>query len=86
MRTPILLILTAVFSLALLATGPAGCFEPSLPDVAFECGEQNECPPDYECRSDGCCHRIGSPADDHGPCAPPPDAGLDATPSADASP
>jgi len=62
--------------------GAAGCFEPKLPDTAFRCGENDECPEDYECRADGCCHRIGSPLDEPGPCTQVEDAAV----SQDASP
>lgn len=78
-------LIATIMCSALLAVGLAsspGCFDPKLPDVAFQCGENDECPEDYECRDDGCCHRIGSPLDDHGPCAPEPDAGTTADASA----
>ena len=56
----------------------AGCFNASLPEVAFRCGENDECPSGYECREDGCCHKIGSPDVPADYCAPLPDASLEA--------
>lgn len=45
-------------SVLLVATG---CFDPSIPAIAFVCGaSEPRCPSDFECRNDGCCHRIGS--------------------------
>ncbi len=49
---------TLILLLAAVAAG--GCFDVPKPDVAFLCGAANACPDDYECRADGCCHRVGS--------------------------
>jgi hypothetical protein len=70
------LVAAALLAFPLFLSGPAGCFEPKLPDVAFRCGENDECPEDYECRADGCCHRIGSPPDAPSPCTPDEDAAV----------
>jgi hypothetical protein len=42
--------------------GVVACFEPPAGDVLFACDPvaAPECPPDYRCELDGCCHRIGS--------------------------
>ncbi len=50
--------LTAVAVLAALW----GCFSAPSADVLFACDPQNapQCPPDYSCEADGCCHRNGS--------------------------
>ncbi len=42
-----------------------GCFSAPSADVLFACDPDNapECPPDYTCESDGCCHRNGSDVD-----------------------
>lgn len=61
----------------------AACFDPPRPDVAFLCGEGASCPEGYECRTDGCCHLIGSP-DSECPGSSTPDAGSDAMPDATA--
>lgn len=39
-----------------------GCFSAPSADVLFACDPDNapECPPEYTCESDGCCHRDGS--------------------------
>lgn len=39
------------------------CFNPPSEPVQFSCqpGDADECPPEYECRDDGCCHREDSP-------------------------
>jgi hypothetical protein len=39
-----------------------GCFSAPSADVLFSCDPSDapECPPDYTCESDGCCHRNGS--------------------------
>lgn len=67
-----------------LALTMAACFKPSLPEVAFRCGPNDECPDDYECRSDGCCHKVGSPDVPAPECMPAEDgaveAGIDAEP------
>lgn len=66
---------------------PGACFDPQIPTVAFRCGEQDACPDGYECRPDGCCHKEGSPLDEHGACGDTsPDAGVpDAQVTQDAS-
>lgn len=49
-----------------------GCFSAPSDNVLFSCefDGDDSCPPDYECREDGCCHRIGTPDDaDVGACA-----------------
>ncbi len=48
------------FTLFIIPVLP-GCFDPDIPDTAFRCGENGECPDGYECREDGCCHKIGIP-------------------------
>ncbi|MDY0004138.1 MAG: hypothetical protein RBU30_22760 [Polyangia bacterium] len=80
--------LPALLASVLLVAAPTGCFKPKLPNVAFSCGDGGLCPDGYECRADGCCHRIGSPADEHGPCTPPADAAVipDAAQNPDAAP
>lgn len=52
-----------------------GCFDPDIPDTAFRCGENGECPDGYECREDGCCHKIGIPYEPSSGCRLP-DAAL----------
>lgn len=39
-----------------------GCFSAPSADVLFACDPASapQCPPDYTCESDGCCHRNGS--------------------------
>ena len=54
----------AILYLAWLGT--SACFNPDLPDVAFRCGDEGQCPDGYECMPDGCCHKKGTeyaPAD-----------------------
>ena len=43
------------------------CFTAPQPAVQFSCDVDTapECPPDYTCQSDGCCHLNGSNVDDH---------------------
>lgn len=58
--------------LALGAGLSVGCFTAPSDEVLFSCEFEGDdsCPPDYECRDDGCCHRVDSPADaDVGACA-----------------
>lgn len=39
----------------------ARCFNPTLPDCAYRCGDQEpRCPPEYACWEDGYCHRRGT--------------------------
>lgn len=59
-----LLLILSTISVA-LATA---CFSPAQPDVSFTCEPSNaqddrECPRDYRCEADGCCHKIGSNVD-----------------------
>jgi len=44
---------------------PSACFEVPEGDVYFSCepDARDECPPDYTCQADGCCHRNGSDAE-----------------------
>jgi len=37
-----------------------GCFQYDEPTCSFACGAGALCPEDYECRSDGYCHKQGS--------------------------
>lgn len=46
--------------LCLAALSLGACFETPTVDIAFRCGPAGECPDNYECRDDGCCHLIGS--------------------------
>lgn len=58
--------------LALVLGAVGACFTPPSDPVLFSCEFEGDdrCPPDYECRSDNCCHRIGTDADDQlGACA-----------------
>jgi len=67
-----------LLALFVLMFGQPACFKAGLPDVSFRCGTQGQCPSGYECRSDGCCHRKGSPDVPADYCAPAEDAGTDA--------
>jgi hypothetical protein len=50
--------LIAICALALAA---AGCFNPQKPTCSYVCADTTpRCPDDYECRSDGYCHLVGS--------------------------
>jgi hypothetical protein len=75
----VLVFALALFGLSALAAsiGMAGCFDPDIPDIAFRCGANGECPEGYECRDDECCHRIGSPDVEGTACQPEPDGGAD---------
>jgi hypothetical protein len=49
--------------LAIPAVALVGCFEFDEPACSFKCGAgggADSCPDDYECRSDGYCHRHDS--------------------------
>ena len=81
MRALIITLFLLIALPALALPGLMACFDPELPNVMFECGPGDDCPDGYECRSDGCCHKEGSPADEHGYCAEP-----DAAVTQDASP
>ena len=48
------------------------CFTPPSDDVLFSCELEgdDQCPPDYQCEADNCCHRVGSDVDANlGSCA-----------------
>jgi len=51
--------------LTLVLAAAWGCFSPPSADVLFSCDPDDapECPPDYTCQADGCCHRDGSDVD-----------------------
>ncbi|MEM7154337.1 MAG: hypothetical protein AAF799_15935 [Myxococcota bacterium] len=57
--------------LLLLALGfgfvVGACFDAPRPAVQFSCDMDTapECPPDYTCQSDGCCHLDGSDVEAH---------------------
>lgn len=55
-RTPIIGIAFA------LGLSVGACFDAPRPAVQFSCDpvDAPQCPPDYACEDDGCCHRIGS--------------------------
>lgn len=57
------LALGPAFALALLA---GACFNPPAGAVQFQCDPAGAaaCPAGYECRDDGCCHRVGSEGDE----------------------
>ena len=43
------------------ALAVAGCFSPDKPTCSYACADvEPRCPEDYECRSDGYCHLVGS--------------------------
>ena len=61
--------LLAAAALALVAAGFGGCFNPDKPTCSYACSDTDpKCPDDYECRSDGYCHLVGTT----GACAYPP--------------
>lgn len=47
---------------ALVVASAAACFTAPAAAVQFSCDPASapECPPDYACEADGCCHRVGS--------------------------
>jgi len=47
-----------LFCLALVPV--SGCFSYDEPVCAYKCGGGTDCPDNYECRSDGYCHQLGS--------------------------
>lgn len=49
-------------ALALALASVAACFTAPSAAVQFSCDPASapECPPDYSCEADGCCHRMGS--------------------------
>lgn len=60
MRRPLHALLVALPLGAVVLLG-ARCFQPALPDCAYRCGsDEPRCPPEYECRDDGYCHRRGT--------------------------
>lgn len=67
-------IVAFAFCLALLATA---CYD--RPTCSFRCGEDNKCPTEYTCASDGWCKLKGTPDDDDS-CGEVP---VDAAPPAD---
>jgi len=50
----------AALALALLPLSTSGCFSPEEPICSFACGDNGACPDNYECRTDGYCHRKGT--------------------------
>lgn len=54
MRTVVLVGLCLAFA------SLGACFETPTTNISFLCGAGDECPDNYECRDDGCCHLIGS--------------------------
>lgn len=48
-----------------LAVG--ACFNAPRPAVQFSCDAETapQCPPDYACEADGCCHLVGSDVEAH---------------------
>ncbi len=62
-----------------------GCFSAPSADVLFACDPQTapQCPPDYTCQSDGCCHRDGTDVEaSMGACKSAADPGLNPTETA----
>ncbi len=59
-----------------------GCFSAPSADVLFSCDRDDapQCPPDYACEADGCCHRDGSDVEANmGACSPGASAGVAST-------
>ncbi len=55
--------LVTIAALALVSIGAAGCFSVDRPVCSYVCADVDpKCPDDYECRSDGYCHLVGSTA------------------------
>ena len=53
--------LLAVATLALAVGSVSGCFNPDKPSCSYACSDTTpKCPDDYECRSDGYCHLVGT--------------------------
>jgi len=52
-----------IISLGTAILAAPACFNPPADPVQFSCepGDEAECPAEYECRDDGCCHREDSP-------------------------
>ena len=56
------LLAPALFALAALSF--SGCFNVDKPICSYACSDTTpRCPDDYECRTDGYCHKIGSTAE-----------------------
>ena len=49
--------LVILLLLALPPVSLGGCFDFDEPVCSFKCGGGTTCPDDYECRSDGYCHK-----------------------------
>ena len=55
--------LLAILALALSAASVSGCFDVDKPTCSYVCSDTDpKCPDDYECRSDGYCHLVGTTA------------------------
>lgn len=53
--------MTRALLVAALALGFCGCFNVDKPVCSYACATSDpKCPEDYECRTDGYCHRIGT--------------------------
>jgi hypothetical protein len=53
--------LVASAALALASLALSGCFNVDEPVCSYACAEvEPKCPEDYECRSDGYCHKKGT--------------------------
>ena len=53
--------LLAVATLAFAAASFSGCFNVDKPTCSFVCSDTTpKCPDDYECRTDGYCHLVGT--------------------------
>ncbi len=52
-----------LLAIAALALACAGCFNVDRPVCSYVCADVDpKCPEDYECRTDGYCHLVGSTA------------------------
>jgi len=70
-RRPLSLALSFALGLG-LSVAASACFTPPSDPVLFSCDFDGDdsCPPDYACREDDCCHKLGTSADDQlGACA-----------------
>jgi hypothetical protein len=53
--------LLSVAALALAAASFSGCFNVDKPTCSYACSDTTPaCPDDYECRTDGYCHLVGT--------------------------
>ncbi len=53
--------LLAVATLAFAAASFSGCFNVDKPTCSYACSDTTPaCPDDYECRTDGYCHLVGT--------------------------